>query len=67
MTSKEWAVKYVDYGRWAGRVVLEEVFADGKAQVIASIDMGWLRTHNKALLSEDQTKLLWKTWKKYGV
>lgn len=64
--SKPWRVKYMEDGRWAGKVILEEGFADGKVQVLASIDMGWLRTHNKALLSEDQSKLLWKTWNKCG-
>jgi hypothetical protein len=61
-----WYVKYMEDGRLAGQVVLEEVFPSGKAQVIAAICGGWLKTYKSALISEEQSKQMWKTWKKYG-
>ena len=65
--SKPWRVKYMKDGRWAGKIILEEGFADGSTSILASICGGWLKTYKSALISEEQTKLLWKTWKKYGV
>lgn len=63
-----WTVKYVENGRLAGRVVLKEEFGDGKFQVIASICDGcWLKTHKNALISEEQTKQMWKVWMLYGI